>query len=174
MSGCVGTAGRSTAGCPPLECASVKSCLSHPRSCRSALAHWSSGRPQKTEPANCHAATHTRRQRKALNRSTLIDQLLEREKLQGTPDEGRDALTQLLDDITEAARSMAVILNRSRRDDPLTRSAGLGAEYLTTDSVLWWSKQWTRDPELSHLGLEGRSLHAKICGGALGSANHAA
>ena len=54
-----------------------------------------------------------RLQRKILNRSTLIDQLLEREKLQGTSDEGREALTQLLDDITEVARSMAVILNRS-------------------------------------------------------------
>ena len=54
-----------------------------------------------------------RLQRKILNRSTLIDQLLEREKLQGTSGEGRDALTQLLDDITEVARSMAVILNRS-------------------------------------------------------------
>jgi hypothetical protein len=48
-----------------------------------------------------------------LNRSVLIDQLLDGEKFQGKSDEGRDALAELLDDITEAARGMAVILNRS-------------------------------------------------------------
>jgi hypothetical protein len=54
-----------------------------------------------------------RLQRKILSLSASIDRLLMREKIQGTSDEGRDALAELLDDITAAARSMAVILNRS-------------------------------------------------------------
>ena len=57
-----------------------------------------------------------------LNRSALIDQLLEREKRQGKSDEApdgsvgkiamRNALGRLLDDITEAARGMAAIVSR--------------------------------------------------------------
>jgi hypothetical protein len=56
-----------------------------------------------------------------LNRSVLIDQLLEREifrgKSEGLPNRNvgetmRDALAELLDDITEAARGMAAIVNR--------------------------------------------------------------
>jgi hypothetical protein len=63
-----------------------------------------------------------RLQRKILKRSALIDELLEREKVQGTSEafavdigcvKRRNTLAELLDDITEAARSMAVILNRS-------------------------------------------------------------
>jgi hypothetical protein len=53
-----------------------------------------------------------RLQRKILSRSASIDQLIEREKFQGTSDEGRDALAELLNDITETARSMEAILNR--------------------------------------------------------------
>jgi hypothetical protein len=63
-----------------------------------------------------------RLQRKILRRSVLIDQLLEREKFHGKSDESphgsvggattKDALAELLDDITEAARGMAAIVNR--------------------------------------------------------------
>jgi hypothetical protein len=60
-----------------------------------------------------------RLQRKILKRSALIDELLERERhsLQGkSGDIGsvrwRNTLAELLDDITEAARRMATILNR--------------------------------------------------------------
>jgi hypothetical protein len=53
-----------------------------------------------------------RLQRKMLNRITSINDLLDREKVQGTSDEGRDALAELLDDITEAARGMAAIVDR--------------------------------------------------------------
>jgi len=62
-----------------------------------------------------------------LNCSALIDQLLERETLQGTsaevPDGNvggvtmREALVELLDDITEAARRMATIVNRDDEGD---------------------------------------------------------
>jgi uncharacterized protein YdbL (DUF1318 family) len=66
----------------------------------------------------------TRLQRKILKRGALIDELLEHERkqYQGTSDEAfdgyvgsvrrRNALTELLDDITDAARSMGAILNR--------------------------------------------------------------
>jgi hypothetical protein len=54
-----------------------------------------------------------RLQRKILSRSASINRLLVREKIQGTSGEGRDELAELLDDITAAARSMAVILDRS-------------------------------------------------------------
>jgi hypothetical protein len=54
-----------------------------------------------------------RLQRKILSRSASINRLLVREKIQGTSDEGRAALAELLDEITAAARSMAVILDRS-------------------------------------------------------------
>jgi hypothetical protein len=63
-----------------------------------------------------------------LNRSALIDQLLEREKLQGKRDEPphgslggmtmRSELAGLLDEIKEAARGMAAIVNRD--DDGVT------------------------------------------------------
>jgi hypothetical protein len=63
-----------------------------------------------------------RLQGKILSRSASIDQLLEREKLQrksGEPPDGnigevplRDAVAKLLDDITEAARGIAAIVNR--------------------------------------------------------------
>jgi|HubBroStandDraft_2_1064218.scaffolds.fasta_scaffold2804484_1 hypothetical protein len=63
-----------------------------------------------------------RLQRKILKRSALIDELLEREKLQGKPDQAfggymgsarrQNTLAELLNDITEAARSMEAILNR--------------------------------------------------------------
>ena len=64
-----------------------------------------------------------RLQRKILDRSALIDQLLEHEQFQGNSDETPDgyvanvarrkALATLLDDITMAARWMAAILNRN-------------------------------------------------------------
>jgi hypothetical protein len=63
-----------------------------------------------------------RLQRRIMRCSVLIDQLLEREKFQGKPDEPsggnvgrattREALAGLLDDITEAARAMESIVNR--------------------------------------------------------------
>jgi hypothetical protein len=63
-----------------------------------------------------------RLQRTILDRSILIDELLEREKSRaksgearrGSPGGGttRDARAGLLDDITEAARGMAAIVNR--------------------------------------------------------------
>jgi hypothetical protein len=69
----------------------------------------------------------TRLQRKILNGSASIDQLLERETFQGTFDEVpdgnvggvtmREALVELLDDITEAARRMAAIVNRDDEGD---------------------------------------------------------
>jgi hypothetical protein len=62
----------------------------------------------------------TRLQRKILNRSVLIDQLLK--KFQGKSDDPpdgnvrgvtmREALAGLLDAITDAARGMAAIVNR--------------------------------------------------------------
>jgi hypothetical protein len=65
--------------------------------------------------------------RKILNSSALIDQLLERETFQGTSDEVhdgnvggvtmREALVELLDDITEAARRMVAIVNRDDKGD---------------------------------------------------------
>jgi hypothetical protein len=51
--------------------------------------------------------------RKILSRGASINRLLVREDIQGTSDEGRAALAELLDEITAAARSMAVILDRS-------------------------------------------------------------
>jgi len=66
-----------------------------------------------------------RLQRKILKRGAMIDELLERERaqFQGQSDEAfdghlgsvrrRNTLAELLDDITAAARSMAVILDRS-------------------------------------------------------------
>jgi hypothetical protein len=53
-----------------------------------------------------------RLQRKILNRCASIDQLLERERVQGLSDEGREALARLLDDVTEAAQGMAAIVDR--------------------------------------------------------------
>ena len=53
-----------------------------------------------------------RLQRKILNRSASIDELLERERVHGTSDERRDALAKLLDDIRKAARGMAAIVDR--------------------------------------------------------------
>ena len=65
-----------------------------------------------------------RLQRRILKRGAMIDELLgrERETFQGQSDEAfdgnigsvrrRTTLVELLDDITAAARSMAVILNR--------------------------------------------------------------
>jgi hypothetical protein len=63
-----------------------------------------------------------RLQRKIMYRSVRIDQLLARDTLQTKSDEspdatvgafpGRNALAELLDDITEAAHEMAAIVNR--------------------------------------------------------------
>jgi hypothetical protein len=63
-----------------------------------------------------------RLQGRILSCSALIDQLLERETFQGGSDEApggniggvtmRDTLVSLLDDLTEAARVMAAIVNR--------------------------------------------------------------
>ena len=63
-----------------------------------------------------------RLQRKILKCSATIDRLLERETLKETSDEApggnvpgvtkRDPLIKLVDDITEAARAMAAIVNR--------------------------------------------------------------
>jgi hypothetical protein len=63
-----------------------------------------------------------RLQRKILGCSALIDQMLERETFKRTSDEApggnvggvtkRDRLVKLVDDITEAARAMAAIVNR--------------------------------------------------------------
>ena len=66
-----------------------------------------------------------------LNRSALIDQLLEREKLQGKRDPHgslggmtmRSELAGLLDEIKEAARGMAAIVNR---DDNGVTEQGYG------------------------------------------------
>ena len=68
-----------------------------------------------------------RLQRKILNDSALIDQLLDREALPRTLDEApdgtvggvtmREALVELLDDITEAARRMVAIVNRDDKGD---------------------------------------------------------
>jgi hypothetical protein len=63
-----------------------------------------------------------RLQRKILDRSVLVDELLEHEKFQGKSGHAhhgslgglttRDALAGLLDDMTDAARRMAAIVNR--------------------------------------------------------------
>ena len=63
-------------------------------------------------------------QAKILNGSVLIDQLLARERVPakfagGTVESltGRRTLAELLDDITEAAREMAAIVNRDDEGD---------------------------------------------------------
>jgi hypothetical protein len=68
-----------------------------------------------------------RLRRKILNGSALIDQLLGRETFRGTSDETldstvggvtmQDALVELLDDLTDAARRMAAIVNRDDEAD---------------------------------------------------------
>ena len=68
-----------------------------------------------------------RLRRKILNGSALIDQLLGRETFRGTSDETldrtvggvtmQDALVELLDDLTDAARRMAAIVNRDDEGD---------------------------------------------------------
>jgi hypothetical protein len=63
-----------------------------------------------------------RLQRKILNRCASIDQLLERERVQGLSDEGREALARLLDDVTEAVQGMAAIVDREDEGGATTDS----------------------------------------------------
>jgi hypothetical protein len=75
----------------------------------------------RLSPADIDAVT--RLQRKILHLFVWIDQLLERERLQGTSDEPRDgdaggvalrdALPGLLDDIASAVREIAAIVSRA-------------------------------------------------------------
>src|ERR1700686_1942828 len=52
-------------------------------------------------------------------------------------------------------------------------SGGLSQTGQVRNVASRWFERWTRDPELSHLGGEGRRLQSKVRRGTTGSANHA-